>query len=277
MNTSNQTYKELAIPYFKEVFDLIDDVMTRKGVPYYLVGVSAMALELLKKGFKPSRGTKDIDFAIMVSTIDEYDEIMQELVKLGFNKAKAPFTLYHPEYNTVVDVLPFGQIEENDTVSFNERYSDLHVLGFKEVLEDAVEVKVEEKIAMIPPIPGIVLLKLVAWNDRPEDRGNDLADILKIIEHYYEFEWDDIVENHFELLADEDFDQLKLASRVLGRKVKKFLVKSKQLESRILNLLEENLKNASTSAIAKEWARLKSIQVSVAHEILLEFQKGLME
>jgi hypothetical protein len=27
MNTLNQSYKELAIPYFKEVFDVIDEVM----------------------------------------------------------------------------------------------------------------------------------------------------------------------------------------------------------------------------------------------------------
>ena len=47
MNTSNQTYKELAIPYFKETFDCIDQVMAEHGIPYYLIGVSAIALELV--------------------------------------------------------------------------------------------------------------------------------------------------------------------------------------------------------------------------------------
>ncbi len=32
MNTSNQTYKELAIPHFKEVFDCIDKVMLKLHV-----------------------------------------------------------------------------------------------------------------------------------------------------------------------------------------------------------------------------------------------------
>lgn len=57
MSISNQTYKELAIPYFKEVFDSIDEVMMKLKVPYYLIGASAIALELLKEGIKPSRGT----------------------------------------------------------------------------------------------------------------------------------------------------------------------------------------------------------------------------
>lgn len=50
MNTSNQTYKELAIPYFKETFDCIDQIMTSHKIPYYLIGVNAMALKLLNKG-----------------------------------------------------------------------------------------------------------------------------------------------------------------------------------------------------------------------------------
>jgi len=131
----NQTYKELAIPYFKEVFFIIDEVLIARHIPYYLVGVNAIALELLKDRIRPGRGTKDIDFAIMISSIDEFDNIVSDLEKQGFNKVKAPWTLYHSGFNVAVDLLPFGKIEENNTINFNERYLDLHVLGFKEVLE----------------------------------------------------------------------------------------------------------------------------------------------
>ncbi|MCD6090088.1 MAG: hypothetical protein J7J72_01180 [Bacteroidales bacterium] len=46
MSISKQTYKELAIPNFKEVFDCIDEIMINHKIPYYLIGVSAIALEL---------------------------------------------------------------------------------------------------------------------------------------------------------------------------------------------------------------------------------------
>lgn len=170
MNTSNQTYKELAIPYFKEVFDLIDKVLVKEGVPYYLVGVTAIALELLKTGKKPSRGTKDIDFALMVSSMAQYDQVVELLVKEGFKKVKMPWTIYHYDYDVAVDLLPFGQVEENETISFQKRYSDLHVLGFREVLENATNIPVEHKVAKVPPLAGMVILKLVAWSDRPEER-----------------------------------------------------------------------------------------------------------
>jgi predicted nucleotidyltransferase len=83
MNTLNQTYKELAIPYFKDSFDCIDEVMQELKVPYYLIGASALALELLKDGIKPTRGTKDIDFAVMISSIKAYENISAALEVKG--------------------------------------------------------------------------------------------------------------------------------------------------------------------------------------------------
>jgi len=157
---------------------------------------SAIALELLKQGIKPGRGTKDIDFAVMISNLIQYENISLALVRNGYNRVKAPWTFYSMKYNVAIDVLPFGEIEEHHTPKFNERHTDLHVLGFKEVLEEAVPFPIEEKIVNIPPIPGMIILKLVAWSDRPEERENDLTDILKIIQHYFDLAFDEIVESH---------------------------------------------------------------------------------
>lgn len=109
MNTSNQTYKQLAIPYFKEVFDCIYQVMIRLNVPYYLIGASAVALGLLKNGIKPSRGTKDIDFAIMISSTQKFETIAEELIKHGFiNLKDSSLRFYNSSYNIAIDLLPFG-------------------------------------------------------------------------------------------------------------------------------------------------------------------------
>lgn len=278
MNISNQTYKELAIPYFKEVFDCIDEVMIKLNVPYYLIGASAVALNLLRDGIKPSRGTKDIDFAIMISSIQEFESIVEELVKFGFNKVQAPWTLYHPKFNTVIDLMPFGEIEEKFTVNFNQRHTYLHVLGLTEVLQEPETIKIEEKSLQIPSLPGMVILKLIAWSDRPEDRGNDLYDILRIIEHYFDLNFDEIVEHHFDTFPDNDMlDQFKIAARVLGRKASKFLNVSKAINDRILKTINENVMNVEKSAIAKQWIRDKDWDLKYAVEILEELKKGLTE
>lgn len=277
MSASNQSYKELAIPYFKEAFDIIDSVLHEKEIPYYLIGVTAVELTLLKEGEKPPRGTKDIDFAVMVSSLDQYHSIIDALVLHGFNRVKAPWTIYHPGYKLAVDILPFGEIEQHDTVQFNERYSDLHVLGFSEVLGDPANAQIEETFVKIPTLPGMVVLKLIAWSDRPEERDNDLADILRIIDKFFEHEYDDIVENHFDTFPDGDLDRLIVAGQVLGRKVRTVISKSPKIETRIFQVLENNLTDVENSSIAKEWARIHKCEVKYAHSILEAFHKGLTE
>lgn len=278
MSESSQYYKELAIPFFKEVFELIDDVLKNKGIPYYLIGVSAIALEMIKKGIKPARGTKDIDFAIMISSLDQFEEVVNELEEDGFNKVEAPWTMFHPEYDVVVDLLPFGEIEENKTIGFNDRYTDLHVLGFKEVMKDSKEYEIEDRVVHVPPIPGMVILKLVAWSDRPEDRGNDPYDILRVIEHYYDLEFDTNMLEHFDLIPEDDeFDDRMFSARILGRKAKTYLDESKDLKTRIFEVLESNTVDAKESRIAKSWAMKKNWDLGYCVALLEEFKAGLSE
>lgn len=275
-DTLNKTYKELAIPYFNEVFIIIDQALLKLNIPYYLVGVSAVALNLLRKGVKPSRGTKDIDFAIMIGSLAEFEQVVVELEAAGFHKAKAPWTLYHSKYNTAIDILPFGQIEENDTVNFNERYTDLHVLGFKEVMKHAVPIAIEEKFAQIPPLHGMVILKLIAWNDRPEDRDNDLKDILLIIKEYFDFNSDDIYDHHFDTFPEE-FDKITVAARVLGRKAAEIIIESDKVKDRVLQVLHNNTTNLEQSPIAERWARENDWTIEYAVSILEHIKLGITE
>lgn|SRR5690606_16119018 len=275
MNSSSQTYKDLALPFFKETFDCIDEIMKKINIPYYLIGANAIALQFLKEKIKPGRATKDIDFAVMLSSLNEYKIITSELEMVGFRKVEAPWTFYSYKFDVVIDVLPFGEIEEKHSINFNERFVDLHVLGFREVMEDAIEVQIEEKIVNIPPLPGMVILKLIAWSDRPEQRQNDLSDILKIIQHYFDLEWDEIVELHYDILTNEPFDRMKIAAEVLGRKSRQYLERSDKISERVLMVLQNDLQKASQSMIAREWARILDKDIQYAFELLTAFQKGI--
>ena len=275
MNSSKKSYKELGIPYFKEVFEMIDQTMIDHKIPYYIIGVSAIALELLKNGIKPNRGTKDIDFAIMISTMNQYEKLSETLVNKGFTKVKAPWTFYSQPFHVAIDILPFGEIEEQDTMQFNERYSDLHILGFKEVLEDSEQVQIEEKIVNIPPLAGMIILKLIAWSDRPEERENDLSDILRIIEYYFDHNFNEIIESHHDIFGEDEFDQILISAEVLGRKARKILAKSKELESRIIYVLEQNLKSEFQSTIARDWATKKDWTVEYALKVFKSLYTGM--
>jgi predicted nucleotidyltransferase len=281
MKNTSKSYKELGTPYFKETFELLDEVFRERQIPYYLIGANAIALLLLKDGIKPSRGTRDIDFAVMISSRSEYKEFSDELNKKGFEKVAAPWTFRHPKFDTVIDVLPFGEIEETYTENFDHRTTDLHVLGFKEVLSDSAQIWVDETLVNIPTLPGFILLKLTAWSDRPEDRGNDLGDILSIISSYYDSHWDFILDDHGELLdllGDEGKDDERLvAARVLGREAAAYLQKSERLRERILEVLDKNINDQFNSDIARQWAAKLDKDMTYTLSLLEAFLTGIKE
>ena len=273
---SNQTYRDLAIPYFIDVFRIVDEVLKANDAPYYLIGVTATDIQLLKEGIKPSRGTKDIDFAVMVSSFEEYDKIKDDLIKNGFNQVKVPFTLYHSEFNLAIDLLPFGQIEQSDTVNFTEREVTMNVLGFKETLEHPNKVILDDTLSIqVPPLHGMVMLKLISWSDRPEVRVTDLEDIYRIISHYFDTESDSIFTDHFDLLDADPFDQKLIAAEVMGRNISAILKKSPRLQERVMKVLDENTTEPSKSSIGKHWASRYHIDVEYAINILNSIKKGI--
>jgi hypothetical protein len=100
-------------------------------------------------------------------------------------------------------------------------------------------------------------------------------DILRIIQHYYNLKWNEIVEKHYDTLDNESFDLLLIAAEVLGRDSRLFLLKSKAISERVLKILETNLKEASQSAIAKDWAKKLTKEIEYAFKLLGAFQKGI--
>jgi predicted nucleotidyltransferase len=66
MSTSNLTYKDYSFAHHGEVYIILEKVFAQFGIAYYLVGANARDVQLYKRGIKPSRGTADIDFAIIL-------------------------------------------------------------------------------------------------------------------------------------------------------------------------------------------------------------------
>lgn len=277
-DTSNLTYRDLAIEYFLDVFKLVDQVMKDNKAPFYLIGVNATDIQLLKERIKPARGTKDIDFAVMTPSFSVYDNIKEDLVSKGFNPAKDIYTLYHPTFNVVIDLLPFGEIEENDTVKFTDRSVDLVVLGFKETLEEAEQIHLDAEYSVhVPPLHGMVILKLISWSDRPEHRVTDLEDIYRIIKHYYTVNLDSVFDEHLDLLETSPIDETRIAARIIGRRIAGILTKSSKLRVRINMVLNENTSDPIKSAIAKHWASKYDIEIDYAVDILNEIKEGIEE
>lgn len=267
MSTLNQTYKEYSFQYHGEVYAILESIFCKHGITYYLIGANARDIHLYKNGIKPNRGTADIDFAVMIPDFDMYHSLFEELCALGFRKVNEPYRLVFNKTNTVLDLMPYGEIEEAYTVNFTERQLSLSVLGFKEVGEHIETVQIPEEGYTIPvtPLEGIFILKLISWKDKPSFRTKDLDDLSFLLKHAWHIYEEEAYTKHPDLFDDKNFDTQTAAAKIIGKKMRPIVIKNKTLYKTITTLLIES---------AKEDDKAKNPELNVAQNLEITIAKA---
>ena len=234
-------------PGLSDMLSALERGFQQFGIDYYLVG--AVSRDVWMAGINkitPTRTTGDIDFAVLINDKGVYEVLKEYLVKEeGFSPYNNnAFVLIYKD-GTEVDLLPFGEVEDTgrSVTVIGSGYNKIHVDGFKEVYENRLpEIEVGNHKFKFCSLPGIVLLKMIAWNDRPESRPDDILDLSDILKHYFDMNSENIYENHLDLFEQEDFELLDVSATVIGREIRNIVIRSTQLYERIRKILEDNSK-----------------------------------
>lgn len=280
MSISNPTYKDYSFQYHGEVYTILENVFSQFGIHYYLIGANARDVHLYKNGIKPARGTADIDFAIMVPDFIMYNKVFQALCNIGFSEVKEPYRLIYQKTNTVLDLMPYGEIEQAHTVNFTERDLSLSVLGFKEVGEHIQKVEITEDGYTIPvtPIEGIFILKLISWKDKPSFRTKDLDDLSFLLKHAWTIYEEEAYLDHPDLFEDDNFDVQTAAAKIIGKKMAIILAKNQTLQTTIITILKESAQNHGEGKNPElNLAQNLDITIEKAQTILTYLLKGITE
>lgn len=226
------------------------------GVDYYLIGALARDTWLGLHDIRPGRATRDIDFAILIPDISTFHELKDYLVtQEGFNEYKENAFVLLWKDGTQVDLLPFGNIEDNGVVRVQGRgHTSINVDGFLEVYQQGLpEVLLETgNNFKFCSLHGIVLLKLIAWDDRPEMRTKDIHDICEILSHYFNISAEEIYNNHNDLFVDETAKLIEIAATVLGREIGLIISQNHNIANRVLGILAENIRSEGMSKLARQ-------------------------
>lgn len=227
------------------------------GIDFYLVGAVSRDVWMAGiHGLKPRQTTGDIDFAVYINDKGVYEALKEYLItKEGFIPyRKNPFVLIGKE-GMQVDLLPFGAIEDHGRRVNLRDGGYICVDGFKEVYDNRLpEVEIGGHKFKFCSLPGIVLLKMIAWEDRPEIRSGDIIDISDVLNHYWDMHSNEIYENHNDIFTEEGLESItttELAARVMGREIKIIAKRDEKLLARIANLLAVNTADARTSKMAE--------------------------
>lgn len=229
----------------------------------------------------PSRITGDIDFAIFINDKGTYDNLKKYLIEEeGFSPYKGnAFVLVWKGF-IQVDLLPFGEIKDkNDAVSIQDSgLTSLNMPGFKEIYDAGLPVVELEEIHKFKfcTLPGIVILKLMAWQDRPEIRRDDIKDMSNILKHFFDMYADEIFENHNDLFGGNDFELHLIAARVMGREMNKIAKRNEMLHNRLMDLLKISTNNKNIE-IAKIMAEFYENTIEDNLVLLEQIKTGYLE
>lgn len=192
--------------------------------PFFLAGASARDLLLYyAHGIDSGRRTRDVDLALMVPDWATFDAIRARLTASGaFTAASSePHRLWF-DGKLPVDLIPFGAVEQADrSIAWPpDGNVVMNVLGFAEAFAHthAVALPDGEQIRIVS-LPGLAVLKLVAWKERRLTQpGKDAHDLAVILSNYLEAgNQERLYTNAAHLLDAPDFDVEQAGAWLLGQ------------------------------------------------------------
>lgn len=248
------------------------------GVEFFVVGAAARDLLLEHVyGSPPLRATRDVDAAVAVRGWTEYDAVIARLVGgHGFTRGPEPHRVRRPDL--VVDVVPFGEIARPDgLVEWPGGTTTMSTLGYEEAYRAAVGVVGDDGPAVrVASLPGLGVLKLVAWGENSHRRGQDPVDLCAVMRAYDGVVGDRLYTEHGDLFDEADFDLRVASARAYGRDVGPLLV-APDLRERVVSVLDRNTRDDEDSPLAVAMGAECAGDIATRLRILQGFAQGVRE
>jgi predicted nucleotidyltransferase len=215
---------------FMRVVRELNASATRLGIPFFLAGAAARDLVLVNLwGQAPGRATADIDFAFAVNDWDQFEQLRGELLATNHFEL-VPHKQQRLRYEdpesglqVPVDFIPFGGVASGtQTISWPpEGEFVMNVAGFEDALAAALHIEMEPGLILsVASLPGLAILKLIAWNDRHLENNKDAADLYKLLATFDRAGNEDrIWDGELELLDSVEYDLTFAGAVILGRDV----------------------------------------------------------
>ena len=250
------------------------------GLDMFLVGATVRDIILsLVHGIKINRATKDVDIGILVSAWSVYENFKQRLIATALftPDLKRNHRLYFQ--GLPVDIIPFGGIETEDgTIIWPPDEADtMRVTGFKDAFAHALSAHIGQgKEIRLASLPGMTILKIIAWDDRHNEfPTKDAEDLALILNNYGEAgNIDRLYENHPEFVTEVNGESVLAGARLLGHDMA--LIMSEKTKKTVWEILAHNTVPASSDKLVEAVSRhLPGREYERALQLLQNLQKGI--
>lgn len=264
------------------LLDAVAKAAGELGIEWMVTGAAGRVLLLEGVyGLPPGRATEDIDLGIMVESWERYQALVEKLCRENdFRPDPKQQQRIRLGDDGILDLVPFGGIESGDRLIRwpPERDFVMSVIGFREAHADAVEVTLKGlTVPVVSPV-GLMMLKLVAWNERHLAKpGRDAADLAYVLRHYSNILTEAaLLGEHYDVVEACGYDIDLAASRVLGRQIAVLA----QVDARayLSDLLENKLREGIDSPLVREiGAQMRGLEMERVNDLLQSLKTGFAE
>ncbi len=263
---------------------LVKRVADSLNIPFFVVGASARDL-ILKHcyGIEPPRKTGDIDLGVEVASWEQFKKFEESLIATGqFSLSSEKQRL---RCGTIfIDILPFGPITDKDKkISWPPEHEIMmSMVGFEEAYEYSITLRLSsdpELDIKLASLPGLAIMKLIAWKEKYPNRKRDAEDLLLIMNKYEEAgNSERLYEEDLPLLQEEGFDTKLAGTRLLGRDMAK--ISDPETFLIIKEILDAETEEMSRYKLVSDMNRETGMFDTRFDEILLQLKKlkqGIVE
>lgn len=266
-----------------EVLRQVDRVAREVALDYFVVG--AMARDILLNGvfgLSAGRATRDVDLAVAVEGWPQFEAIKARLVGTGaFNPdARVAHRFYHRAVSAgrgcPLDLIPFGGVElpGGEIAWPPDGAVVMNTAGYGEAFASAVLVEVEPGFAVrIASLPGLAIMKLVAWADRGPGDPRDAIDLATLLRQYGAAGNEDrLYGTEIGVLDIVNYDLDLAGARLLGMDAGRIAAPSTR--GQILALFDDPARLDRLVLDAARGLRAAQDAVATAGELLAQFKAG---
>lgn len=253
-NISSENFSN---PVLKEMLEKLTGFFNSEGFEFYVIG--ATARDIILSGIHKqalARKTNDLDIAIAIPDWSKFYEISTGLCKLeGFEKSKEQTQRFLYKTHFQLDIVPFGGVAHDDNHIYwpPEESQAMSVAGFIDVAKNTLEVKVDNSFTIyVASLPGIFLLKLVAWRDRHISSNKDADDMAFIITSYLEINEQRAVKENYDLYEEDNFSTFLAGATMLGRDMKKILWPNPEILYEFFSILRTEVSKKDGSQLINQ-------------------------
>lgn len=274
----NISSENLNNPLLKDLLKELNSFFSGINVDFYVIGATARDIILSNlHDLVPNRKTDDLDIAIAISDWNQFQSIEENLPKKeDFTKSKEQKQRFIYKGIYVIDIVPFGDVAEDDGNIYwpPDETIAMSVWGFPEMADSTISVDIDGEFSIqIASLPGLFILKLVAWKDRHLSGSKDAYDMALLLTNYLNINIERAVQEHYDLYETDGFNQVIAGAQLMARDVKLLIRDNEKTSEYLCEILAKEIELAEESQLINQ---LVEADASLQYEQVLACLESIL-